>query len=230
MRYVRVDGLGVVLDLQSATYKILDEIATLMWEHLIGDANSDVAVKAWSGEYEVDAATARLELELFTKKCCAEGLLHRAEPDCGKNSPRGVEARPISRNPRVPLTVKALCCLALTYWRLRAQGFGATYTRYAGLVCAPAFGTCDASLQAFVRAENFFLSRRSPDDCLLRSLALFRYLCWEGVPAEHVIGVQRIPFLAHAWVECDGRAMLDGRVNGFTAIARMSPAAAHVLR
>ena len=44
--------------------------------------------------------------------------------------------------------------------------------------------------------EVLCLQRSAASACLLR-----RY----GVPAQMVIGVQRIPFRAHAWVEVEGR-------------------------
>jgi hypothetical protein len=45
--------------------------------------------------------------------------------------------------------------------------------------------------------------------CLQKSAALVCLLRWHGVPAEVVIGVTRLPFQAHAWVEAD-RAVLNG--------------------
>ena len=32
---------------------------------------------------------------------------------------------------------------------------------------------------------------------------------WYGLPAAVVVGVRCQPFLAHAWVECDGRVVTD---------------------
>jgi hypothetical protein len=42
------------------------------------------------------------------------------------------------------------------------------------------------------------LQRSAVTTCLLRSC---------GVPAQMVIGAQKLPFKAHAWVEVDGRAV-----------------------
>lgn len=76
---------------------------------------------------------------------------------------------------------------------------------------------------AFLKAENFYVSSRAPDDCLLRSFALFRFLLRSGLPAEHVIGVRRVPFAVHAWVECDGKVVLDDSPvrSGMTSLARL---------
>jgi hypothetical protein len=45
--------------------------------------------------------------------------------------------------------------------------------------------------------------------CLQRSAATARLLKKHGFPAEMVIGVQQLPFLAHAWVEINGRVVND---------------------
>jgi len=45
--------------------------------------------------------------------------------------------------------------------------------------------------------------------CLQRSAATACLLKQYGVPAQLVIGVQQIPFKAHAWVEVDGSVVND---------------------
>lgn len=45
--------------------------------------------------------------------------------------------------------------------------------------------------------------------CLQRSAATACLLKKHGFPAEMVIGVQQLPFLAHAWVELGGRIVND---------------------
>lgn len=55
--------------------------------------------------------------------------------------------------------------------------------------------------------------------CLDRSLALFRLLRSEGIPSSMRIGVARHgsrSVIAHAWVEHEGRVLLDDGVSGFT--------------
>lgn len=48
--------------------------------------------------------------------------------------------------------------------------------------------------------EALCLQRSAATTCLLR-----RY----GIPAQLVIGTQKLPFKAHAWVEVDGRVVND---------------------
>lgn len=45
--------------------------------------------------------------------------------------------------------------------------------------------------------------------CLQRSAATTCLLRLHGIPAQMVIGAQRIPFKAHAWVEVEGRVVND---------------------
>ena len=45
--------------------------------------------------------------------------------------------------------------------------------------------------------------------CLQRSAVLTCMLRRYGFPAEMVIGTQRLPFKAHAWVELNGRVVND---------------------
>lgn len=43
--------------------------------------------------------------------------------------------------------------------------------------------------------------------CLQRSFVTTRLLRRHGVPAHVVLGAQKLPFKAHAWVEVDGQAI-----------------------
>ncbi|AOJ68909.1 MULTISPECIES: lasso peptide biosynthesis B2 protein [Burkholderia] len=72
---------------------------------------------------------------------------------------------------------------------------------------APARGN-DAShtVERFLRASIWSPFRIT---CLQMSLALATHLRRENVPAQLVIGVRPMPFVAHAWVEVDGRVCGD---------------------
>lgn len=45
--------------------------------------------------------------------------------------------------------------------------------------------------------------------CLQRSAVVARLLRRRGFPAELVIGIQHVPFRAHAWVEMNGSVLND---------------------
>jgi hypothetical protein len=130
---------------------------------------------------------------------------------------------------------RRLWCPELQAWRtlwatatrLRRDGFTATYEMSARLARIKPIPLTEPRLTravaAFARAENFFVHRDAPADCLPRSLALFGFLRKMRLQAEHVIGVQRSPFQAHAWVELSGHVVLDAdQRTAFTPIARLS--------
>ena len=45
--------------------------------------------------------------------------------------------------------------------------------------------------------------------CLQRSAVLVKLLRHNGIPAQMVIGAQKLPFKAHAWVEVHGQIIND---------------------
>lgn len=45
--------------------------------------------------------------------------------------------------------------------------------------------------------------------CLQRSAVLVKMLRRHGIPAQMIIGAQKLPFRAHAWVEVDGEVIHD---------------------
>jgi hypothetical protein len=45
--------------------------------------------------------------------------------------------------------------------------------------------------------------------CLKRSAVLVKLLREKGIPARMVIGAQKLPFKAHAWVDVDGQIIHD---------------------
>jgi hypothetical protein len=58
--------------------------------------------------------------------------------------------------------------------------------------------------------------------CLARSLVLTRLLARRGIPAKLVIGARTDPdFLAHAWVEYDGRPVLSPGDGAFGRLVEL---------
>jgi hypothetical protein len=126
---------------------------------------------------------------------------------------------------RLPRGALAFLALTSTALSLKFRGFNKTYRRVGEVL-----GTSEqrmipplkAAIRSFLIAENFVLFRRAPNDCLVRSLALFRYLRWLGIPATHVIGIRRVPFAAHAWVEVSGEGVLAPAPRGFSTLATLT--------
>jgi hypothetical protein len=223
IRHAEVEGCRVVLDLRRETYRVLDQVGSALWLILTGQAAKAAVFDELAGQYAVDAARLEADLAAFANQCLAEELLERAD-----GSSRPVEPPPSGL---VDSGLGARGAAGIFgAWRsllgtrraISRDGFRVTYERYALLSVGRARVPFRGALTTFRRAENFFVFRRAPDDCLARSLALYRFLREAGHPAEHVIGVRRFPFQAHAWVECEGAGALDDRAPAFTPLTRLA--------
>jgi hypothetical protein len=220
-----VDGLVVLLDLRTASYVVLDRVATAMWQALTSHTDDERRIAALAERFDAPAGVLRDDLDAFARDCLERGFL-APEPPVPARSPAGRGGAA-----RGALALRAWLSLLATSRSIARRGFSDTYRRYARLPRpAPVGGEDVGALlsraeRAFYRAENFFLLRSAPRDCLPRSLALFRFLRSVGVPAEHCIGVQRFPFEAHAWVECGGSVVHDSAsfTRSYAEIARLGP-------
>lgn len=221
VRYAEVDGLVVVLDLRDESYSVLDEVASAMWLALCEAGSVEAALPELERRYDgVDPERLRADADGFAADCVARGFMD--QDGAGRERPEP----PTALAPIRPRVGHAWRSLLATRRHLRRDGLERAYGACAQAPLAEPHAPeerLDAALKAFVSAENAFLSRRAPDDCLLRSLALYRFLRAAGLPVEHRIGVRRFPFGAHAWVEHDGRVLLDDetRTSGFTVLARL---------
>jgi len=196
-----------------------------MWKILTGEEAAATALAALSEEYDVDPRRLEADLGEFAKSCRDELLLSE-EAGRERTADRPVAGRSgANRYSQARLSwLRAWRALAWTGWRLRgAEGLRLVYESCSGLSIGPDDGDLEGALAAFVRAENLYLARKAPEDCLARSLALYRFLCECGIDCQHTIGVSRIPFRAHAWVEARGKPLLDQRGLSLTPIARLAP-------
>jgi hypothetical protein len=215
-----VDGLAVLLDVRAGEYIVLDPVATEMWQVLLS-AEAEKRVAKLQQQFEVPEDRLKVDLAEFARSCIERGFL-REEP-----APATVrERQPRAR--RGLLVLRAWWSLLSTAHALTARGFADTYLRYSHLPKPAAVGESwkrvfGRAERAFARAEHFFVMRSAPQDCLPRSLALYRFLLSAGIPADHCIGVRRHPFRAHAWVEYDHRVLCDSTdfVRRYVELARI---------
>lgn len=227
VRHADVDGCRVLLDLGTETYRVLDPVATAMWAALIGGVDSTAALSELETRYAVDMQRLRSDLSRFAARCVESGLLVPAdEPPLMKASAAstaviGSTARAVASRPAS--FMRALGSIVATRRALAKAGFPSTYDRLSRLPAGTDMSRLAGAVSTFSWAENFFVDRRAPQDCLVRSLSLFRFLRTCGVPCEHVIGVGRFPFHAHAWVEAGGAVVLDEsrKQHGLTPLARI---------
>ncbi len=106
------------------------------------------------------------------------------------------------------ITFEAYCELLRLEHPLRRRNFGAIYER----IRQTPVGTRQAKFQPEeichrVDLATLFYFRKVL--CLQRSAATVRLLRRNGFAAQLVIGVQQLPFAAHAWVELDGSVLND---------------------
>jgi hypothetical protein len=218
VRDAEVDGLRVLLDFDRKSYRVLDDVASAFWSVLVGEKDSAVALEEIARIYAISPAEAQIELNEFCQRCLSEGILTRATgavsliPSKGLSPPRALPGGKVS-------VLRAWLCLIATRRALVRDGFRRTYERYSLMRAGTDSASLDLALRAFVSAENAFFSRNAPDDCLVRSLSLYRFLCGAALPVQHVIGVLRSPFMAHAWVEQYGKPLLAQDAGSFTPLA-----------
>ncbi|HTU43602.1 MAG TPA: lasso peptide biosynthesis B2 protein [Bryobacteraceae bacterium] len=212
----------MILDLNTQAFYALDEVGTAMWSALAETPDINAAFSSLQDQFEVEASRLGEDLDHFIARCQALKFVDDVSAD--GPSEMGCSAN-AWRMPARPFILNALFSLVSTHFSLRVFGFRRVYESCSALQQSPTTPRDIAhATSAFVRAENLFISRRAPNDCLLRSLALFRFLRRCGFAAEHVIGVRRVPFAVHAWVEVNGVSQLE--VNpvkiGMTALGRIS--------
>jgi hypothetical protein len=75
-----VDGEMLVMDLEGNEYFGLNEVSRVIWELVGAEYSVDDIVEAILEDFEVDAATARADIEAFLQDALGRGLLRRVEP------------------------------------------------------------------------------------------------------------------------------------------------------
>ncbi len=228
------DGV-VLLNIHSGAYFALNTVASLVWEQLRGGGSRETALEALQDHYgaprerlarDVDALLARLQ----EKGLLAQGGSSTRPGIHPPPTPRPVESPPASLHAGPTsvhglaepgpqrfallwrpiwflLSFASLLCIDLM---LRLRGFERFHhtlrrwpTRAPRRVDARAVSRICAAVD---QAAGFYFKRAW---CLQRSAATTCLLRLRGFPAHLVIGVHRMPFAAHAWVELDGRVVND---------------------
>lgn len=220
IRHANVAGSRVILDLRLQSYHVLDSLATSMWEILTGEADRATTLDQLSERYRVSRERIEGDLGAFADRCVSNQFLVRIKTEVPVDG--GLDTKPSHHlNPARPTVLLALQSMVVTAWHMARHGFTATYLHYGQLPRGTGAAEADRSLRIFSQAENFFLAARGSDDCLARSLSLYHFLNRVNVRADHVIGVCRFPFRAHAWVEAGGKVALQRSVADYTPLARL---------
>ena len=109
----------------------------------------------------------------------------------------------------MPITLEAYWELLRLEYPLHRRNFAALYDRVrltsVGTRRTPLSQPAELCRAVDLAAALYFRKVL----CLQRSAATVCVLRKHGFPAQLVIGVQQMPFAAHAWVELDGVVMND---------------------
>ncbi len=191
-----------------------------MWQVLIS-AEPDQRAPMLQQRLRAPIKQLEADLAAFAQDCIERGFLRFESPQAPQ---RAIPVAP--RRGFLPL--RAWWSLASTVHMLSNRGFADTY-HHCSCLCKPA--TPEARFtdliqraeEGFLLAEHLFVMRSAPQDCLPRSLALYRFLLSVGIPANHCIGIKQYPFHAHAWVESANGVVCDSAdfVCRFTELARL---------
>jgi hypothetical protein len=71
----KIGGEMVILSAEDSSVFVLNEVGTAIWEAVDGRTPIDAIAEAVSLEYEVDAATARADVQAFVAALAAAGVL-----------------------------------------------------------------------------------------------------------------------------------------------------------
>lgn len=212
IRHAEIDGLIVILDLKASRYFLLEEVAAKMWDGIFCQRDRTAIVEEIVSEFAVDHRKVEEDFDNFVQSCMAKGFLRVGREEV--LTPK--RTRRTRRAAKRFLTLRAWWSLVKTWTLLKLFGFQKLHDvaqSEAAIVREPQMMSGSELLRraeaAFLLAENFFILKTAPQDCLPRSTALFLFLRRLGLPARHQIGVERYPMSMHAWVECDGRLVLD---------------------
>jgi hypothetical protein len=123
---------------------------------------------------------------------------------------------------RVPGVLECLWRVAIVRWALKLAGYERTRRWIERRIArVPVIGDGDPPTVARVEYAVALGAALFPGraQCLERSLVLYDYLRCRGISVQIRLGIQRYPFMAHAWVEYRGETINDvpEHVRIFTA-------------
>ncbi len=214
VRSLEDEGRAVLLDLRSGAYFALNAAGTALWDALAEGETRDAAIGRLEERFRVPRERIARDADALIAELAAKGLVVPRE------RPARAEEQGTRRGPgRLRALLEGAAALVGVDLLIRVAGFERFHrvvrsvpTRRAG-AAGPGREAADAVVRGVDAAAGLYFKRAW---CLQRSAAAACLLRLHGFPAELVIGVRRMPFLAHAWVEIDGAVINDDpRVRAF---------------
>lgn len=219
----------VLLDLRSGKYFALNAVGSLLWEGISSGASRGSVLGRLAERFPgVPLERLERDADAMVRQLRDRGLLRprNGPPREEEAKPQPLAAAPApAASPRSEAggTAETGAARASALWVpiaylgllisdaiLKLLGF----SRFHALVRRlPARSTARGSaaqarriVRSVDQASAFYFKRAW---CLQRSAVTVALLRLAGLPAHLVIGIQRIPFYAHAWVELEGRVVND---------------------
>jgi hypothetical protein len=224
---VAEDGVARLLDFERGRFYALDPtgsaLLVLGLRHGVEHAASRVALRC-----QAPVARVRADLATLRAGLARRGLLAGAGGE--RRLPRwlGALVRPLAcrSSDAMPSRLEITSHLVLAWASLRLFGWLRTlelWRRHHRPPPASAPPTAVELAALDRRLRSVAAGLLLPMNCKERALAMHQILrarC--GLPACLVVGIQRHPFAAHAWVECEGQVLTDdaARCATFKPIAR----------
>ena len=214
-------GGKVLLDLRSGKYFALNAVGSLLWEEIAAGASRDAILERLAERFpEVPAERLGRDADALLAQLQARGLLRSASPERDAAPPQTTAAPaepPAAVEPETAADPRGSLFWALAAWLgllvsdvvLKILGFSRFHAMVRRIRTRPVHARPAAAqriVRSVDRASAFYFKRAW---CLQRSVVTVALLRLAGFPARLVIGVQRVPFAAHAWVELDGRVAND---------------------
>jgi hypothetical protein len=217
------DGTVIILDSGEGRWYALNAAAGDLWQAWAAGADLDTAVaefcakRPWADQGEVRRESEALLAELLESGLLVDGRARRARPrGLGSSGPAapafaGSPLLGSTRRPHSPLLVLAAYPILLLSVVLTRISFRGTGVVIRGIRRVRTAGNPDPGRALSVVASVGSAARRYPGRaaCLERSAAasilgalLRQELAW-------CLGAATDPYRFHAWVEADGRAVLD---------------------
>ena len=213
------DG-GVVLDLKHDRLLKLNAVGTEMWTLLTRGMSETQVVGEIAQHYGVDASRVREDLRNLLSRAEEMGLspesvliAERTQDILVENPPATREQDQTAQNAVPPIgdIAKAILGFALFDVILSYRSLETLCSIVRSVPVRPSCLVSDATAVAEVsRAiERACIWYPKKVLCLQRSAVTTYLLRRRGIDAHMVVGVRAMPFLAHAWVEVQGRVVND---------------------
>lgn len=207
---------GTLMDIEADAFIALTPMSAAIWRAITSEDGVSGAAAALTITWQLSAAKASHIVSRQIDRWRAERLVDSAastslpEARAASNAlSRSLLASDVNGEWPSPSAAWGILAEQRRFRQLiQTTGLGATLRHLPRVAKASgATQRCLRVVRAYQFVRRAFHQSRTSRDCLVRSMALTSLLRRNGVDAELCIGIQDLPFTAHAWVEWGGCAL-----------------------